>query len=164
MALRTIRELGDDILRKECRPLKEVTDRTKVLIEDMIETMYDANGVGLAAPQVGVLKRLFVVDVGDENGDPDPHVFINPEIIETSGEQEGFEGCLSVPGKSGVVKRPNYVKVRAYDENMEEFEMEAEEFMARAILHENDHLNGVVYVDKVSGKLYSNEELEEMAK
>ena len=82
MALRTIRELGDDILRKECRPLKEVTDRTKVLIEDMIETMYDANGVGLAAPQVGVLKRLFVVDVGDENGDPDPYVFINPEIID----------------------------------------------------------------------------------
>lgn len=164
MALRTIRELGDDILRKECKPLKEVTDRTKTLIEDMIETMYDANGVGLAAPQVGILKRLFVVDIGDENGDPDPHVFVNPEILETSGEQEDFEGCLSVPGKSGVVIRPNYVKVRAYDENMEEFEMEAEGFMARAILHENDHLNGVVYVDKVSGKLYSNEELREMSK
>ena len=164
MALRTIRELGDDILRKECKPLKEVTDRTKTLIEDMIETMYDANGVGLAAPQVGILKRLFVVDIGDENGDPDPHVFVNPEILETSGEQEDFEGCLSVPGKSGVVIRPNYVKVRAYDENMEEFEMEAEGFMARAILHENDHLNGVVYVDKVSGKLYSNEELQEMSK
>ena len=164
MALRTIRELGDDILRKECKPLKEVTDRTKTLIEDMIETMYDANGVGLAAPQVGILKRVFVVDIGDENGDPDPHVFVNPEILETSGEQEDFEGCLSVPGKSGVVIRPNYVKVRAYDENMEEFEMEAEGFMARAILHENDHLNGVVYVDKVSGKLYSNEELREMSK
>ncbi len=162
MALRTIRELGDDILRKECRPLKEVTERTKILIEDMIETMYDANGVGLAAPQVGVLKRLFVVDIGDEEGNPDPHVFVNPEVLETSGEQEDFEGCLSVPGKSGMVKRPNYVKIKAFDEDMNEFEMEAEGFMARAILHENDHLNGVVYVDKVDGKLYTNEELKEM--
>lgn len=164
MAIRNIRELGDDILRKECKPVKNVNRRTATLIEDMFETMYAANGVGLAAPQVGILKRIFVVDVGDEDGNKKPILFINPEIVETSGEQEGFEGCLSVPGKSGHVKRPNKVVVRAFNQDMQEFELEAEGFMARAILHENDHLNGVVYVDLVEGRLYDNEELQEMIK
>ena len=160
MALRGIRELGESSLRKICKPVKAVNTRTKILIEDMFDTMYEANGVGLAAPQVGVLRRLFVIDCGDEEGNSVPYVFINPEIIDTDGLQRDYEGCLSVPGKSGMVSRPNYVKVRAFDENMEEFELEAEGLMARCILHENDHLDGIVYVDKVEGRLYNNEELE----
>lgn len=159
MALRNIRELGEPCLRKICKPVKDVNLRTKILINDMFDTMYEANGVGLAAPQVGILKRIFVVDCGDEEGNNDPHVFINPEILDRDGVQAGYEGCLSVPGKSGMVSRPNWVKVRAFDENMEEFEMEAEGLMARCILHENDHLDGVVYVDRVDGKLYDNSEL-----
>ena len=114
MAIRNIREIGEDVLTKKCREVKEMTPRVKELIEDMLETMYEANGVGLAAPQVGVLKRIVVIDTtGDE-----PHILINPRIVETSGEQTGQEGCLSVPGKFGIVTRPNYVKVRALDENM----------------------------------------------
>lgn len=128
----------------------------------MFDTMYEANGVGLAAPQVGILKQIFVVDVGDEEGNPVPYVFINPEIIDREGVQVGFEGCLSVPGKSGKVARAEKVKVKAFDQDMNEFEMEAEGFLARAIQHEYDHLNGVVYVDKVEGRLYDNEELQEM--
>ncbi len=162
MATRNIRELGDDVLRKETKPVKDVTRRTKTLIEDMFDTMYEANGVGLAAPQVGILKKIFVVDVGDEEGNNVPFVFINPEIIEREGVQVGFEGCLSVPGKSGKVARAEKVKVKAFNEDMEEFELEAEGFLARAIQHEYDHLNGVVYVDKVEGRLYDNEELQEM--
>ena len=158
MALRIIREEGDRVLTKVCKEVKEVTDRTIELIDDMFETMYDADGVGLAAPQVGILKRLFVVDVTGEN----PLVFINPEILETSGEQVGYEGCLSVPGKSGKVTRPNYVKVKAFDEEMNEFTLEAEEFLARAIMHEYDHLEGHLYVEKVEGGLISNEELAEL--
>lgn len=158
MALRIIREEGDRVLTKVCKEVKEVTDRTIELIDDMFETMYDADGVGLAAPQVGILKRLFVVDVTGE----DPLVFINPEILETSGEQVGYEGCLSVPGKSGKVTRPNYVKVKAFDEEMNEFTLEAEEFLARAIMHEYDHLEGHLYVEKVEGGLVSNEELAEL--
>lgn len=158
MALRIIREEGDRVLTKVCKEVKEVTDRTIELIDDMFETMYDADGVGLAAPQVGILKRLFVVDVTGE----DPLVFINPEILETSGEQVGYEGCLSVPGKSGKVTRPNYVKVKAFDEEMNEFTLEAEEFLARAIMHEYDHLEGHLYVEKVEGGLISNEELAEL--
>ena len=161
MATRNIRELGDDVLRKECKTVKDVNRRTRILIEDMFDTMYEANGVGLAAPQVGILKKIFVVDVGDEEGNNVPYVFINPEITEREGVQVDFEGCLSVPGKSGKVARAEKVKVKAFDKDMNEFEMEAEGFLARAIQHEYDHLNGVVYVDKVEGRLYDNEELVE---
>ena len=147
MALRNIRYEGDAVLNKVCKEVKEVTPRIRELIEDMLDTMYEANGVGLAAPQVGILRRIAVIDVGDG-----PYVFINPRIIETSGEQTGDEGCLSVPGKAGVVTRPNYVKAVAYDENMEEFEVEGTELFARAMCHEFDHLDGHLYVEKVEGK------------
>ena len=157
MALRNVREQGDTILAKISKEVKEVTPRTAELIEDMLDTMYEANGVGLAAAQVGVLKRIFVVDVTGE----DPFVFINPRILETKGEQSGQEGCLSVPGKTGIVTRPNYVKVEAYDENMEHFVLEAEELLARAICHEYDHLDGHLYVEKVEGRLMDVEELQE---
>ena len=156
MALRQIREIGDEILNKECREVKEVTPRVKELIDDMFETLYEANGVGLAAPQVGVLKRIVVIDCGD-----DPHVLINPKIVETSGEQTGTEGCLSVPGKAGLVTRPMYAKVVYFDENMEQQELEGTELLARAICHELDHLNGKLYVDLVEGELKDVEELEE---
>ena len=149
MALRQIRVMGDEVLTKQCREVKEMTPRLKTLISDIFETMYDDCGVGLAAPQVGILKRIFVVDT---TGDT-PRVFINPEIVETSGEQTGEEGCLSVPGKCAVVTRPNYVKVRALDENMEPFELEATELLARAVLHENDHLDGHLYVEKAEGEI-----------
>ena len=148
MALRKIREIGDPILNKTCKEVKEVTDRTKDLIDDMFETMYEAQGVGLAAPQVGILKRIVVIDCGD-----DPLLLINPEVLETSGEQTGQEGCLSVPGKAGIVTRPNYAKVKAYNEDMEEFIVEGEELLARALLHEIDHLHGHLYVEKVEGDL-----------
>lgn len=148
MALRKIREIGDPILNKTCKEVKEVTDRTKDLIDDMFETMYEAQGVGLAAPQVGILKRIVVIDCGD-----DPLLLINPEVLETSGEQTGQEGCLSVPGKAGIVTRPNYAKVKAYNEDMEEFNVEGEELLARALLHEIDHLDGHLYVEKVEGDL-----------
>lgn len=148
MALRKVRVMGDDVLRKKCKEVKEVNERTRVLIDDMFDTMYEENGVGLAAPQVGILKRIVVIDIGDE-----PLVFINPVILETSGEQTGDEGCLSLPGKSGTVTRPNYVKVRAFDEEMNEFELEGTELLARAICHECDHLDGILYVDKVEGEL-----------
>ena len=155
MAIRTIREYGDDVLAKNCKEVKEITPRIKELVEDMFETMYEANGVGLAAPQVGILKRIFVIDCTGE----DPLVFINPEILETSGEQTGYEGCLSIPGKSGIVTRPNYVKAKATDLEGNEFVIEGEELLARAILHENDHLNGHMYVEKVEGELVDNEAL-----
>lgn len=148
MALRTIRTMGDEVLTKQCKPVKEVTPRIKTLIEDMIDTMYEAEGVGLAAPQVGVLKRLVVIDVGEG-----PFVMINPRVLETSGEQTGIEGCLSVPGKCGTVTRPNYAKVLAYNEEMEPVEIEGTELKARAMLHEIDHLDGKLYVDKVEGEL-----------
>ena len=148
MALRKIREIGDPILNKTCKEVKEVTDRTKDLIDDMFETMYEAQGVGLAAPQFGILKRIVVIDCGD-----DPLLLINPEVLETSGEQTGQEGCLSVPGKAGIVTRPNYAKVKAYNEDMEEFIVEGEELLARALLHEIDHLDGHLYVEKVEGDL-----------
>ena len=148
MALRNIRTMGDDCLNKVCKEVKEVNDRTRTLIEDMIDTMYEANGVGLAAPQVGILKRIVVIDIGEG-----PIVMINPSIIETSGEQTGQEGCLSVPNKAGIVTRPNYVKARAFNENMEEYEIEGTELLARAICHELDHLDGHLYVEKVEGEL-----------
>ena len=157
MALRNIREYGDEVLARRCKEVKEITPRIKELAQDMIETMYESDGVGLAAPQVGVLKRMFVIDVSAE-GDS-PIVFINPEILATDGEQTGYEGCLSVPGKSGIVTRPNYVKVKATNLEGEEFVMEGEELFARAILHENDHLDGHMYVEKVEGELVDNAEL-----
>ncbi len=149
MAIRNIREIGDEVLGKKCREVTEMTPRIRELIEDMLETMYEANGVGLAAPQVGVLRRIVVIDVvGDE-----PHILINPRIVESSGEQTGQEGCLSVPGKTGQVTRPNYVKAVALDVNMREFELEGTELLARAICHELDHLDGHLYVEKVEGPL-----------
>ena len=157
MAIRNIRIMGAPILEKVCKEVKEVTPRTQELIDDMLETMYAANGVGLAAPQVGILKRIVVIDVTGE----DPIVLINPRILETSGEQTGGEGCLSLPGKSGTVTRPNYVKVRAYDRNMKPFEMEGTELLARAFCHEIDHLDGHMYVEKVEGELTDVEEVEE---
>lgn len=156
MAIRSIREEGDELLRKTSREIKEITPRIEELIEDMIETMYEAEGVGLAAPQVGVLKRLFVVDIGEG-----PIVMINPEILEVSGEQTGPEGCLSVPGYQGEVTRPNYVKMKGFDENMNEIIVEGEEFLARALCHEYDHLNGILYIDKVEGELYKVSDLVE---
>ena len=149
MAIRNIREMGDPILEKNCKEVKEMTPRIRELIEDMLDTMYEANGVGLAAPQVGILKRIVVIDVTGE----DPYILINPKILETSGEQTGPEGCLSVPGKSGIVTRPNYVKAQALDINMHPYEIEGEELLARAICHELDHLDGHLYVEKVEGEL-----------
>ena len=156
MAIRTIREMGDDVLTKVCKEVPKMTLRTRILIEDMLDTMYQAAGVGLAAPQVGILKRIVVIDVGEG-----PIVMINPEILETSGEQTGEEGCLSVPGKAGVVTRPNYVKARALNENMEESIIEGEELLARAICHELDHLDGHLYVEKVEGELHDTNYEEE---
>ncbi len=153
MALRNIREFGDPVLNKVCLPIKEMTDRNKELISDMFETMYDANGVGLAAPQVGVLKRVFVIDTTGE----DPLVFINPEITEASGTQTGYEGCLSLPGKTGTVTRPAKVKAKALDIDMKPFEIEAEGLLARAICHEYDHLEGHLYTEKLEGELLDNE-------
>ena len=149
MAVREVREMGDPILNKTCKEVKEVTERTLELIDDMFETMYETNGVGLAAPQVGILKRLVVIDVGEG-----PIVMINPRIVATDGEQTGDEGCLSVPGKAGCVTRPNYVKARFFDEEMNECEVEGEELLARAICHELDHLDGHLYVEKVEGSLH----------
>ena len=149
MAIRTIRIQGDPVLEKKCKEVTEVTPRITELIDDMIDTMYEANGVGLAAPQVGILKRIVVIDVGEG-----PVVMINPVILETSGEQTGDEGCLSLPGKAGTVTRPNYVKARAFDENMEEYEIEGTELFARAICHEIDHLDGHMYTEKVEGSIH----------
>ena len=148
MAIRQIRELGDSVLTKECRPIKEVTKKIEELVKDMIETMHEYDGVGLAGPQVGILKQIAVVDIGEG-----PIVLINPEIIDSSGSQTGDEGCLSYPGKIGTVTRPNEVKIRAFDMEMKEFELEATEFLARAFCHEIDHLHGHMYVEKVEGPI-----------
>jgi peptide deformylase len=156
MALRQIRIMGDEILEKVCKPVTKMTPRTRALIDDMLDTMYDANGVGLAAPQVGILKRIVVIDIGEG-----PVVMINPEILETSGSQTGQEGCLSLPGQAGNVTRPNYVKARAWNENMEEYIIEGTELMARAICHECDHLDGHMYVRLVEGDLFDVSEQEE---
>ncbi len=146
MALRHIVEIGDDILRKKCRPVAEVTDRTRMLIDDMIETLHHVGGVGLAAPQVGVMRRLFVVDLGEE--DSEPIVLVNPEFLEQTGEQDGDEGCLSIPGKAGSVVRPEYVRIKGLNRDGEEVEYEGTGMLARAFCHEYDHLEGVMYVDK----------------
>lgn len=159
MAIRNIRTLGDEALYKVCKPVTEMTKRLSVMIDDMFDTMYESGGVGLAAPQIGARKRVFVIDVGLE--DPDPHVFINPEILEIEGEQTGSEGCLSVPGKHGVVTRPQKVKVRALDRDMNEFTLEAEGLFARAVCHEYDHLDGHLYTELVEGPLMDDAEREE---
>lgn len=156
MAIRKIREFGDPVLRKVCKEVKDINHRTRVLIEDMLDTMYEANGVGLAAPQVGIVKRIVVIDVGEG-----PIIMINPVILEKDGSQTGTEGCLSFPGKMGEVTRPNYVKAGAYDENMVYFEIEGEELLARAICHELDHLDGVIYTDHVEGDILECVEEEE---
>ena len=160
MAIRNIREIGDDILEKVSKEVTIITPRTKTLIKDMLETMYDIEGIGLSACQVGVLKRIFVVDAGEEYGE-NPYVLINPRILEYSGEQSGKEGCLSIPGKHGIVTRPNYVKVLAYDQKLKPFELEATELLARAICHEIDHLDGKLYIPLVEGELRDNSEAEE---
>lgn len=149
MAIRKIREIGDEVLTKVCKEVTKMTPRTTELIDDMLETMYEAMGVGLAAPQVGILKRIVVIDVGEG-----PIVLINPEILETSGEQTGDEGCLSVPGMAGQVTRPNYVKVKALDIDMNEVEYEGEGLLARAFCHEIDHLDGHMYTELVEGELH----------
>lgn len=149
MALREIRVVGDEILTKVCKPVKAITPRVTELIDDMLDTMYSSNGVGLAAPQVGVIKRICVIDVGEG-----PFVFINPEITYREGEQTGDEGCLSLPGKAGQVTRPMKVKVKAFDHNMKPFELEAEELFARAICHECDHLEGHMYTELVEGQIH----------
>lgn len=157
MALRQLRLMGDEILSKQSKEIKELNERTLDLIDDMLDTMYESGGCGLAAVQVGVLKRIFVVDVTGDS----PMVFINPVILEKNGEQTADEGCLSVPGKMGCVIRPNYIKIKAFDVEMNEFEMEAEGFLARAICHEYDHLNGVLYVSKIEGDLKNIENKDE---
>ena len=151
MAIRKIRYDGDDILRKKCKPVEKMTGRIETLIDDMFDTMYEANGVGLAAPQVGVLKRIVVIDVCDGN----PLALINPVIVSSDGEQEGEEGCLSLPGLSGNVKRPNHVVCKALDRNMNEISVEGEELLARAICHELDHLDGILYKDLATDGLHS---------
>ena len=160
MALRTIRVEGDPVLEKKCKPVTILTPRLKILIEDMLDTMYEANGVGLAAPQVGVLKKIVVIDIGEG-----PIVLINPEKISSDGEQTGDEGCLSVPGMAGQVTRPNHVIVRALDQDMNPVELEGEGLLARAFCHELDHLEGIMYTSLVEGELheavYEDEEEEE---
>lgn len=154
MAIREIIKDDDgyDTLHKKCRPVTDFNQKLWDLLDDMKETMYEADGVGLAGPQVGMLRRIFVIDVGEGAVE-----FMNPEILETSGTQEGAEGCLSFPGEYALVERPNYVKVRAQNRNGETFELEGEELLARAILHENDHLDGVVFKDRMSRMLAEDE-------
>ena len=157
MAIRTIREWPDELLKKTCKPVKEMTPRLKELVQDMIETMHEASGVGLAAPQVGILKRIFVVDISEEGNEP--YVCVNPEILEKEGEQFDYEGCLSLPGYSGKVRRAERIRLRAFDENMKPFEVEAEGLLARAFQHEYDHLEGIMYTEEMEGELVRNEDL-----
>ncbi len=156
MAIRQIRIAGDPILNKVCKEVKEITPMLQTLIEDMLDTMYEANGVGLAAPQVGILRRIAVVDIGDG-----PIVLVNPKIIEQSGEQTADEACLSLPGKAGQVTRPDHVLIRAFDENMEEYEMEGDELLARAFCHEIEHLDGHMYMEHVIGEIHDANQEEE---
>lgn len=161
MALREIRLEGDPILYKQARPVEKMTDRMKTLVDDMLDTMYDGEGIGLAAPQVGILRRIFVIDTSEEDEEKDPLVFINPEVLETQGEQNGSEGCLSVPGKIANVIRPSWVRIKAYNKDMRQFVLEAEEVLARVILHEYDHLDGHLYPEKAEGPLMDIEEVDE---
>ena len=156
MAIRTVRTVGDRVLEKKCREVKEMTPKIEELIDDMFDTMYEYNGVGLAAPQVGVLKRIIVLDTGD-----DPRVLINPVIIESDGTQTGDEGCLSNPGKYGKVTRPNHVIVEGLDRNMQPVRMEGEGLLARDFCHEIDHLDGHMYMELVEGEIYDVNDVEE---
>ena len=158
MALRNIRKQGEEILTKRAKEIREITPRIRELAADMLETMYDAEGVGLAGPQVGILKRIVVIDISEERNDP--LVMINPVITSSDGSQTGWEGCLSVPGKSGQVTRPERVTATYTDLEGNEYEIEAEGFLARAVCHELDHLDGHLYVEKVEGRLYDNSELQ----
>lgn len=153
MALRNIVKDGDPILRKVCRPVEKFDHKLEVLLDDMYETMVEANGVGIAGPQVGMMRRLCVIDVGEGRID-----LVNPEILETSGTQDDVEGCLSFPGEYGMVERPNHVKVKAQNKNGDWFEVEGEELLARCLCHEIDHLDGVCFVDKAS-RMVDPEEL-----
>ncbi len=155
MAIREVRIYGDEVLEKNCKEVKKMTPRLQEFVDDMFETMYDAGGVGLAAPQVGLLKRIVVIDTTGE----DPYVFINPKITAANGEQTGYEGCLSIPGKSAIVTRPESVTVEALDREMNPFTLEANDLLARAICHEVDHLDGIMYVERMEGELIDNEEL-----
>ena len=157
MALRTIRTEGDRVLTKNARPVKEITEKEKELIKDMFDTMHEAEGVGLAAPQVGILKQIVVIEVAED----EPIVLINPVITETEGSQTGSEGCLSVPGKVGTVTRPMKVVCEAFDENMNPIRVEGEELLARCICHEVDHLSGHLYTELVEGPLQDVEDAEE---
>ncbi|MBP3395975.1 MAG: peptide deformylase [Clostridia bacterium] len=153
MAKLQIRRVGDEVLRKTCRPVEEITPRTLTLLDDMVETMRAANGVGLAAPQVGILRRIVVIEV--EEGKVIE--LINPKIIATAGTQEGAEGCLSIPGRSGIVKRPRHVTVRATNRQGETFEMSGSDLLARAFCHELDHLDGHLYIDRAERMLDEEE-------
>ena len=155
MALRTIRIAGDPVLEKTCREVKEITPRLRELIADMFETMYEGSGVGLAAPQVGILRRAAVVDVTEDHSGL--LEMVNPEIIEREGEQTGREGCLSVPGRQGIVTRPMKIKARFQDKNGDSYELETEGFEARAICHELDHLDGTLYIDIMERELTEEE-------
>ena len=156
MAIRTIRTEGDRVLTKVCRPVAESTSKIKQLVEDMFDTMYEARGVGLAAPQVGILRRICVIDVMDG----DPIILINPEIIETAGEQTDEEGCLSIPGKCASVTRADYVKVKSFDMELNPVIIEGEGLRARALQHEIDHLDGVLYGDRANEPYHDVEEEE----
>ena len=153
MALRKIICIEDELLRKKSRPVEKFDEKLHKLLDDMAETMYNANGVGLAAPQVGILRRAVVIDVGDGLVE-----LVNPVIVESDGQQSGPEGCLSIPGRSGVVTRPNHVKVQAQDAEGNPVELEAQEFFARAVCHELDHLDGVLYVDKMDREILEGDE------
>ena len=159
MALRNIRKQGEEILTKRAKEIHEITPRIRELAADMLETMYDAEGVGLAGPQVGILKRIVVIDISEERDDP--IIMINPVITSSDGSQTGWEGCLSVPGKSGQVTRPERVSATFTDLEGNECEIEAEGFLARAVCHELDHLDGHLYTEKVEGRLYDNSELQQ---
>ena len=155
--VRKILELGDENLRKTCKPMPKFDLRLWLLLRDMADTMYDAEGVGLAAPQVGILRRVVVIDVGDEHGLIE---LVNPQIIATEGEQAGSEGCLSVPGRRGYVVRPNKVTVRAQDRKGKWFEITGEGLLARAFCHEIDHLDGIIYVDKMDHEIFDDDKEE----
>lgn len=157
MGLRKIMTVKEPCLHKVCRPVEKFDGKLHRLLDDMKETLAEANGVGLAAPQVGILRRVVVVDTGEEMLE-----LVNPELLETGGEQVGSEGCLSVPGKYGIVKRPNYAKVRAYDRDGNEFEVEGEELMARCFCHELDHLDGIVYTE-IMERYLTEEEMREQS-